>query len=81
MPRSVGLAYVSLALLVGMTAACGSKESAPPAAPVGQPTEIYRAAPPAGPGQPSSFSRVVDESVRRKRLVRELDAVTRGSDP
>ncbi len=83
MPRRVGFAYVALALFVGLTAACGSKESPPPAAPVGQPTQIYRVPPESGPVPrgPASFSRVVDQSLRRKRLVRDLDEVTRGSDP
>ena len=75
--------YLALTLLAGLTAACGSKESPPAAAPVGQPTQIYRAAPELGPmpRQPSSFSRVVDQSIRRQRLVRDLESVTRESDP
>ncbi len=81
MPRPLGIAYLALALLAVLTAACGSKEDPPPAAPPGQPTQIYRAAPQTGPGQNSDFSRVVDESIRRKRLLRDLDDVTRGSDP
>ena len=83
MPRSLGVAPIALALLAGLTAACGSKESTPPAAPVGQPTQIYRVAPEADPvpRRASSFSRAVDESIRRQRLVRELDEVTRRSDP
>ena len=76
------LCFIPILLLTASLAACGGEpKKPPPPAAQGQPTQIYRTPPPVGPQprQPSSFSKVVDESIRRKNLLRDLDAVTGGS--
>lgn len=68
-----------LPLLGGVwLAACAATEELP--APQ-KPAPVYRAIPRGQDTGPTTFSDVVDESIRRKKLIRNLDAIFERSEP
>ena len=70
-------AAIGLALLAG----CGSSEIDRPT-PIAPEAEPYRPQPaPKAVNPPSSFSIVVEESIRRKKVVEDLKRVLKESEP
>ena len=76
MPRSTFLVAV---LLGAMLAACAaSKEPLPPPQ---KPAPLYRAVPHPPDTGPRTLSDMLDETIRRKKLIRDLDAIFERSEP
>lgn len=79
LPAAPGLG--ALLLLAGL-AACGGAEPVAAPAPSAPPAVIEPVAPPpAVKKPPSSFSLVVDEAIRRKKVIERLKAILRESEP
>ena len=75
-PAATALVLAAIAL----GACTGAEKIAPPAE---EPASLYQARPipESIPSRSSSFSKVVDESIRRKRLLEELRLIFRESNP
>ena len=81
-PTRRALAWGAAGLAVALIAGCGGSDKLDRPNPVPSNDQLYRIQPPpARTGPPSSFSKVIDEAIRRKKVIEQLERIEGSAEP